>query len=260
MSPSTPRWFVTITNYKSVIWNRQRTACSRSPSANSSSGTVISLYVGTWHAIFTWTSRVRHTPRLKSLILQSIKTSMLTVIRHGRTRCGQVSNTSVLHSITNRISRFLISFHSIYYLSLIGWMLMQTILHPILGYEEQVWTMEPLSEIPSQATVLWTSMVPSTLNDFIIIFRSSERPTNDSTELVLHVLSWLQNRRRLRGKWKKKKGRRKERMMTRRRHSLRTRRALKRKSLSMLTLLSLSHTVRIQNVSSFQLKTKEERL
>ena len=48
-------------------------------------------------------------------------------------------------------------------------------------------------------------------------------------------------------------------MTTRRKHCLRTRRALKRKSLSMLTLLSLSHMARIQNALSFRLKTKEER-
>ena len=118
--PSTPKWCATTTSCRNVIWNQQRTVCCLLPSASSSFGIVTSLYVGTWHAIFTWTSKVRHMLRLKNLTHLSIKTSMPTVIRLGKTRYGQVLSTSVLHSITNRISRFLINFHSICYLSLIG--------------------------------------------------------------------------------------------------------------------------------------------
>ena len=118
--PSTLKWCATTTSCRSVIWNQQRTVCYLLPSASSSFGIVTSLCVGIWHVTSTWTSRVRHMLRLKNLTLLLIKTSMPTIIRHGKTRCGQALNTSVLHSITNRILRFLISFHSTCYLSLTG--------------------------------------------------------------------------------------------------------------------------------------------
>ena len=185
---------------------------------------------------------------------------MLIAIRHGKTRCGQVLNTSALHSTTNRTLRFLISFHSTSYLSSTGWTLMQTILHLILGCVEQVLIMVLHSVILSQVTVLWTSIAASTLNDSITIFLSSKRLMSVSTAPALLVLSWQQNRRRQREKRKKKKGRRKVKTKTRRKHCLRTRRVLKRKSSSMLTLLFSFHMVRIQNASSSLLRTKEERL
>ena len=61
--PSTPKWCVTITSCRSVIWSRLRTVCCLLPLVNSSFGIVTLLYVGTWHVISTWTSKVLHTPR-----------------------------------------------------------------------------------------------------------------------------------------------------------------------------------------------------
>ena len=209
ISLSIRRCSETTTNYRNVTWKQRSITCCLWPLTHNSCGIVTSLCGGIWHETCTWTSRVLPMRRLKSRILLSIRTSIQTDIRRGKTLYGQVSSTSERHLTINRTSPFLISYRSISFQPSTGWMLMPPILQHTRGYVERNWRMVRHSEIRLRATECSISTGHSTSKDSIITFLSLRKPTSVST-----VQSLVCSRR---SQWRRRKRRRKRRKRRRNR-------------------------------------------